>query len=957
MHPHHFVNQGRPLLKILTTNQVMLATAPRAPDGRNALLSHFITTDGTYLLEVQQGSQSGEIMLQLSGNSAGEHPPLEVVSTSPAPHSDLSSSPSFIYLQFNQAIDRSSVQAAAILIDGQPPLGVEVIETDVLLLNILRLGLGTHTVQITAGAVRSLTGVPAQVDEFSFTIDPTPPRVIHASIGQYEILGSTNTTFQFTFSKQMESVLLSDILLQNDEETVQAISAIWDDTLQTLSVAFPPFTRDGRHMITLQSGTAAFRDRRNQPLDGEPNVPLTPSGDFVAGGDFHVSFYVGPPEQPLPAWTSVLPLASQVFTNQVEGLLHPDDTSDDFLFDLQYGQTINLTLEAHESARLALTLLDASATIIHQTIGNTNTVSTVLSHSPTHGGTYRAHIQSTGSNSVPYKLHFTLNAIDNRFYGDQTSNTNAVSHLSIPPGNVFGGLATCRQSVLGTIENIPLPSPSKYYVVYLTEGETVDVVHQQLSIPMALSSLELFPPGNEPSIVGTKESPETTILRRFTAGSTANYFIRVSGEPHQFNLTVCKNIRFEPLAHPNLLLTNGESALGWVGPTMPLFSASKGQDGAKVNLNQAFDRYAFSANEGERITLRVYTPLDEPSMALNHLIPQMALLDELQTELQSSSQNQIDHVVQVGQAGIFYADLSPQTQMSGTYLLDLQITTNGVPLAVTSGHPFISPSIGTNWYESGESIQASALQSPIFRSSMTSEVYCAGWTGSGDVPANGTSTNTGPFTLTVPSALNWIWKTNYFFHLATSGPGTLDQASDFHPEGTTVSVTALPEPYHTVTAWHGDTAGAITNGLTLTLPVDQSRTITAVFEPRLTPMGTPEMWLDQSNHNTADYATEDLTDKDGDGLLAWQEYQAGTDPNDPASTFVTDLTFNLQPIHQVIRWTSEAGKQYAIVQQDELGGTWTVVADQIQATPPENTFIHQATSTSRRLFRVRLDTK
>lgn len=50
------------------------------------------------------------------------------------------------------------------------------------------------------------------------------------------------------------------------------------------------------------------------------------------------------------------------------------------------------------------------------------------------------------------------------------------------------------------------------------------------------------------------------------------------------------------------------------------------------------------------------------------------------------------------------------------------------------------------------------------------------------------------------------------------------------------------------------------------------------------PHGTPIPWL-FANGFSPDYATAELGDPDGDGVPTWQEYQAGTDPNDANSVF------------------------------------------------------------------------
>ncbi|MGJ8697785.1 MAG: hypothetical protein ACSHYF_15820 [Verrucomicrobiaceae bacterium] len=63
--------------------------------------------------------------------------------------------------------------------------------------------------------------------------------------------------------------------------------------------------------------------------------------------------------------------------------------------------------------------------------------------------------------------------------------------------------------------------------------------------------------------------------------------------------------------------------------------------------------------------------------------------------------------------------------------------------------------------------------------------------------------------------------------------------------------------------------------------VDTLRVTSASGSSQLTSNGTPYFWLDLYYEDlvvAADYEAADVSDTDGDGLLAWQEYQAGSDP-------------------------------------------------------------------------------
>lgn len=63
--------------------------------------------------------------------------------------------------------------------------------------------------------------------------------------------------------------------------------------------------------------------------------------------------------------------------------------------------------------------------------------------------------------------------------------------------------------------------------------------------------------------------------------------------------------------------------------------------------------------------------------------------------------------------------------------------------------------------------------------------------------------------------------------------------------------------------------------------VDTLRVTSASGSSPLTSNGTPYSWLDSFYEDlviAGDYEVADVSDTDGDGILAWQEYQAGSDP-------------------------------------------------------------------------------
>jgi hypothetical protein len=85
-----------------------------------------------------------------------------------------------------------------------------------------------------------------------------------------------------------------------------------------------------------------------------------------------------------------------------------------------------------------------------------------------------------------------------------------------------------------------------------------------------------------------------------------------------------------------------------------------------------------------------------------------------------------------------------------------------------------------------------------------------------------------------------------------------------------------------------------------------------------TESGTPKYWLSDYDLVTdGDYESADLEDSDGDGLLAWEEYVAGTIPTNAAS--VLELNSISNTVNGlVLSWQSVEGKSYRIVTNTSL---------------------------------------
>lgn len=175
----------------------------------------------------------------------------------------------------------------------------------------------------------------------------------------------------------------------------------------------------------------------------------------------------------------------------------------------------------------------------------------------------------------------------------------------------------------------------------------------------------------------------------------------------------------------------------------------------------------------------------------------------------------------------------------------------------------------------------------------------------------------------------------YAFASAASSGGLVTGSADGqYPAGAAVTVVADPLAHFRFSHWNGDFPGELEQANPLTLTMNRNRSVTAVFEPVLTTNGVPVAWL-AAHGIPGDFEAASLTDFDGDGQNARQEFFAGTDPNDPSSA----LRANLIPSGSgnfTLTWPAVEGKTYRVEFTTDLRLPWDTIAAGLPATPPAN---------------------
>jgi hypothetical protein len=118
-----------------------------------------------------------------------------------------------------------------------------------------------------------------------------------------------------------------------------------------------------------------------------------------------------------------------------------------------------------------------------------------------------------------------------------------------------------------------------------------------------------------------------------------------------------------------------------------------------------------------------------------------------------------------------------------------------------------------------------------------------------------------------------------------------------------------------------------------------------VFADTYTVYGTPQSWLDQYG------VTNDLSDTDHDGMPAWAEYRAGTDPTDPASCLLMNI--GRSTTNAMISWSNTGSRTYRLWFRPSVAtGSWQSVKAYVNSPAGTTTRYTNSIKTNTSFFRV-----
>lgn len=159
----------------------------------------------------------------------------------------------------------------------------------------------------------------------------------------------------------------------------------------------------------------------------------------------------------------------------------------------------------------------------------------------------------------------------------------------------------------------------------------------------------------------------------------------------------------------------------------------------------------------------------------------------------------------------------------------------------------------------------------------------------------------------------------------------------------------IPASGYAFDKWIGDTqyvAGVTASTTTVTMPTQAvSVTATYITTGQYTANGTPHSWLDR--YGLTNHIADDVLDQDMDGLQAWQEYIAGTDPTNAVSCLTV-----AQTARNVASWNAVSGRVYSVHWSTNLAQGFTALNTNVLY--PQNSYTNEAPDSRVNLYQVKV---
>lgn len=259
--------------------------------------------------------------------------------------------------------------------------------------------------------------------------------------------------------------------------------------------------------------------------------------------------------------------------------------------------------------------------------------------------------------------------------------------------------------------------------------------------------------------------------------------------------------------------------------------------------------------------------------------------------------------------------------------LTASFTAVGHVLTVVSDRSTVTPAPGAHGYSFGETVEFSAVADETNGTRQRP----TGWTLSGGTNLSGEGTS-GSFVLSGDTTLTWTFAPEVLLAVTGGSEGAVlpMDGAGWRALGSEVTLNAVAPPFFTFRQWTGDVpAGSTATSVTLTM--DQPRSVTADLMPLTVTGGTPIWWLKDFTQVTGgDYEAARLNDSDGDGEIAANEFIAGMSDLDAKLRFgVLNFAPSADGGRFHITAPASYGRLYQVAQSPDLAGAFQAIGNPV----------------------------
>ena len=189
----------------------------------------------------------------------------------------------------------------------------------------------------------------------------------------------------------------------------------------------------------------------------------------------------------------------------------------------------------------------------------------------------------------------------------------------------------------------------------------------------------------------------------------------------------------------------------------------------------------------------------------------------------------------------------------------------------------------------------------------------------------------------------------YTVHTQPDANGFIEPANPADSEGGDVLVQIRAAQYFEVDTLSVDGTNVVPTNTVAFNSISANHDVSATFRPLLATNATPVWWLARHALTNGTWSQEALRDQDGDGMLTWHEWIAGTGPTNAMDVLRVSPATGRSAT--VFSWNTVTGRWYTVQTNAHAGNQWGQLAE-VDGDGFMHSVTHRNDLVERRFYRV-----